>query len=253
MALDVVVQSPFLTNQNGAKGFFMNDEHVLKPGEETRIVVDLDETLEYVDARASRVYDVEGDRVTIAQTDPPLDGNDVDLRVLLTKVLRGGEIEEKRYGSEGRITEIIDDYKLTAGESVCAVVVKVTGKPEECNLRMHFRIKPSLESGVRFFIEGIRVGLYDISLGGVRLIVPEKLVVPPGTLVNGCLQIDGDDYRCKLMVLRSGNHALSSRRYMALRFHSMRQATEDRLFRKIREMERQIRQKEMELNVRTGT
>lgn len=238
-------------------GFFMEGREVeiLKPGQKADIIVDIDEEAERIDVRQSMIYDVVDRDVTFAQTSQPITERHVDSKVHLT-VLRREQTRTARYGCEVRIREILRDYEIASRERVGAIVAILMGKPFECNLRMHYRLTPSLDSGLEYYVGVTRMSISDISLGGARFLLPDQLNYTVGAVINGRLVIDGIRHTCQGRVLRvwEQQHSQSSRRsdalwFMSVQFSPMKKETERQLSRKIREIERLLRQRELDLRV----
>ncbi|MDD5475701.1 MAG: PilZ domain-containing protein [Syntrophales bacterium] len=230
----------------------MMDRKNLRPGQQADVVVKVDETAEIIDVRQTLLYDVVGDRIVFAQTSRPLSERHLGSKLLITVIERGQQ-KPVRYGFSARVVDILKDYQLASMESVEAIEADLEGAPAEFNLRMHFRVTPTLDSGLYLSLEGEKVSIMDISLGGARILLQDQYDYNPGALIKASLTIDGTNHNLEVRVLRIWQEvsAVSSRRsdarwFMTVKFNHMEKETERRLSAKVMKIERILRQRELD-------
>ncbi len=231
----------------------MVDFSQLRPGSKADIVINIDYKKERIDVRRSLIYDLIEENITLAQTTPPVTAHYVDTNVVVTYLLREDN-EHVRYGIEGTISEIIRDYRLTSLEKVSAFIVKRKGSPVRFNIRMHFRVRPGLNSDLSLSIGGEKMTITDISIGGVKVTHRKNLDLQTRKSTRGILTIDGEEFPIEVMVLRTWRTTASKRtdsiEYIAMQFMNLRVALENQLAKKIREIERENRLRELGLEPR---
>lgn len=231
----------------------MEDHPVLRPGQQTDVVMDVDESTESIDVRQSLIYDVVGEEVTLSQTARPLSRHDFQKKVLIT-VLSRRDDRPVRYAVPVRVSDLLNDYRLASNKSVIAVTMDIAGDHFEYNLRMHYRIRPDLNSGLEMMVQGNQVSIFDISIGGAKVLANDNFSLNPGTIAGATLKIDGKRYELRIQVLRTWKQSApgSSRRsdslfFAMVRFLSVNREAERHLAQKVREIERIQRQQELDL------
>jgi hypothetical protein len=219
-----------------------------RPGSTTDIIVDVDFSQERIDVRRAFIYDVIGKRVILSQPNPPLASRYMGSRVAVTYLIREGD-DAARYGFYGQIVEFISEYELSSSDTVPAFVVDQKTDIEEFNVRMHFRIKPSIDSGIKLSIRGNTVNIIDISIGGTKISFPKNIGVEPRKIVEGKLSIDGQVFSFQAKVLRSwdtpGSYKGENLKYAAMQFFNMDKKLDNLLGQKVGQIEREQRFKEM--------
>ena len=226
----------------------MIDFSQLRPGSGADIVINVDYKKEHIDVRRSLIYDVIEENVILAQTTAPVTSHYVDTNVVVTYLV-GKNNEHVRYGFEGTISEIIRDYRLTSSEKVSAFIVKKKGNPVQFNIRMYFRVRPGINSGLSLSIAGEKMTSVDISIGGAKVTHRKSLNIKIINRTRGVLTIDGEDFPVEVMILRTWRTAVSkstdSIEYIAMQFMNLDAGVENQLAKRIREIERDNRLKEL--------
>lgn len=220
----------------------------IKPGLAADIVVNVDFEKELVDVRRAVVYDVIDKRIILSETSPPIARRHVGNRVAVTYSVKEKD-NPVRYGFYGEIVELIRDYELASAETVVAVVVEQESDPVETNIRMFYRAEPRGDSGVALFIAGEKVNIIDISIGGAKVTHPGVHPFEHGRRVEGVLHLDGEAYDIEARILRvwqtREHHRITDMEFVTMQFLNIDSDLEDLLARKIREVEREIRFREM--------
>ncbi len=128
----------------------------LRPGTHVDLVIRRDEDEESVEARGSMLHDISRDRkIILAQTSPPLNRSFIGQYLEVTFLVRlddvpGGRL--LRVGYATKLLEVIPDYQLGANLSEPVLVVDLPPRLDETSLRMHFRVVPPLELGLKAFV-----------------------------------------------------------------------------------------------------
>ncbi len=217
----------------------------MKAGSRLDIVLEADLQNDRVIARKAMVYDVFGERFLISQTSPPLSRRHLGARVNASTVTTRGGQEPVRMGFPAIVLEYVARYPLSASDLVPAFVLKQEGKPAEINLRRHYRVRPTAESGLTLLADGVKVNLIDISIGGVQF--SHRLMEPPLdygevslTLCSGnrSFKIDGK-------IIRIDNPPRTVERsqdleYVIVKFFRLDRETESFLSRKLLMIQREL-------------
>ena len=222
------------------------DAHEIKPGLNIRIVTEIDVTLERISVKASVVYDVKGERIIVAQTDPPMLRSKVQTETVITFLAKEKNVT-RRYGCTARIVEFID-YVLSSGQPVQAVVMERAGEAQPYNIRMFYRVAPTGRSGISMTIYETPVHVLDISLGGAKISYERSLELGQDSIVKASVEMNGRTYGLEGLILRTweGNRESMSRdlRFASMEFTNMSNTVELALLQKIRDIERESFRKE---------
>ena len=128
----------------------------LRPGSHADLVLNRDDDEETVEARGSMVHDLTRDRkLILAQTSPPLGKSYLGKSLEVTFLSRFDDIPGGRLlrvGYAAKLLDIIPDYHLSPTLVETVLVVNVPPRLDETSLRMHFRVVPPLEYGLKAFI-----------------------------------------------------------------------------------------------------
>ncbi len=217
------------------------------PGSNLDIVFEFDWIRERVDVRRATVYDINNERIVISQTTPPAASYNIGKKVKITYLVREGD-GWVRYGTDGRLIEIVRDYRLSGSKTVQAIVIIPKPGYEPFNLRLSYRLEPPLDCGLALFLRREKVNIVNISLGGAKFTHSKDHPVMPKERLKLSLQIDGQAYNIEAQSMRvssiSGRMAkrLES---VAIQFLHLDRKIENLLSAKIREIERKMRYKEI--------
>lgn len=231
----------------------MVDFSQVRPGSRADIVIEIDYKNEKIDVRRSLIYDVIEENIILAQTNPPVTSHYVDTKVIVSYLVREDN-EQVRYGVVCTVSEIIRDYQLVSSEKVSAFSVKKKASPVKFNVRMHFRVRPGIHSGISLALAGEKMNIIDISIGGAKVTHHKNLNIDVNTRTNCILTIDGEEFPVDAMILRTWRTAPSKRtypiEYLAMQFLNINVGLENKLSKKIREIERESRLKELGMDSR---
>jgi hypothetical protein len=196
----------------------------------TRIDIVLENEIDKSNAHYMKasVYDYENKNIIISQTSPPLNRHFLNRRILVT-FLADAEKQVLRFGLKAKLIDLLNDYQIASDKSVEALVLLQLEKPERVDFRMHFRVKPPLQSNVKLFFQEEKVNLIDISLGGVKFTYPKKsYVFLNGVTAKFKLIIDSSVFeisaRVRNVSLSDGFSANNPLQYVGIEFeHDNRQ------------------------------
>jgi hypothetical protein len=216
---------------------------MVRPGLNVRIVTEIDPMNETIRVRASNIYEINGDALILAQTEPPLAG--FPHEVVVTYLTGNGEA--KRRGFSALVTEVIN-YRLAGGLEVEALAATKTGEPCPFSLRMFHRVRPTDESRLRVYVGGVRVDVLDISLRGVRFKYHKDLTLQTGHMLQISLDIGPVTYDLQGSIARTWESdefvSWTQFGFASAEFVTIDSAVERALLRKLHQIERQSRARE---------
>jgi hypothetical protein len=121
------------------------------PGASVQFIVEIDLRTERIDVRDSTVFDVDGERLVLAQTQPAIKDSKLRKEITVTYLE-----EEKdgpvRYGLPAVITGFTGYDDLMLRRKVGAVAVRKRGDPIPYDLRRYYRVVPTSRSDLTIVI-----------------------------------------------------------------------------------------------------
>jgi len=221
----------------------------IKPGLSVSIIINIDYRKEVVETKNSIVHDVLGEKIVIAQTDPPISRTYIDKEVYVTYLYKEGG-KPTRYGFPARIIEFVKEYELTAQQKTQAVVLHRKGLREQYNLRMFYRLEPPSNCGIDIFVNGTRVSILDISIGGASFSHNKIYPFKTNQEASVILVIGERASQITSKVVRiwspDDDRMKKSLEFVSIQFLDMNGHIKNELGRKIRDVERSLRSKEMD-------
>jgi len=213
------------------------------------IIVSIDYRKEVVETKNSIVHDVLGKKVIIAQTDPPISRTHMNKEVFVTYLDRQ-EGRPARYGFRAKIADFIKDYELASGQRVQAVALARESALEPYNLRMFFRLEPPDNCGIDIFVNGQKMNILDISIGGASLSHNKTHHFKVDEEVKIILVVGERAYQTESRVVRiaepEDERMKTSLEFVSIEFINLNGHIKNELGRKIRDVERELRQKEVD-------
>ena len=221
----------------------------LRPGSSVGIVVSIDEVRETVDVRSSSVYDISEKEIILAQTDPKVGKDLLGKRVHVTYMAKRGN-NTLRCGFPARITDLIEDYRLSSTITTQALLLIHAERPEAYNLRMFHRVEPPRALNLTASVNGQEAIIVDLSIGGIQISHTTPYEFKQGSTVKVGLSIDKNDFKVPGVIRRiwwrsAVRERKTSLEFVAIEFQNMDRKVADLLGRKVREAERLIRLKEI--------
>jgi hypothetical protein len=153
------------------------------PGASVDLVLNLDLLKETMEVRRAIIYDVEENSYILSQTFPSLRRSNIGMTFHITHLSRQGD-QNIRYGFDGKLIDIIKDYRLHSSQLVQASIFHRRSRLYSFDLRMHFRVKPAIDWAFRFSLESQPVNLINISLGGALFCRKDITRLEPGQTVQ---------------------------------------------------------------------
>lgn len=220
----------------------------VRPGLSVRVVTEMDLAKEKVSVRSSILHDVKGERIVLAQTDPPILKSMLHKDVFVTYLVKEGD-EVRRNGFPARLDDFVD-FSLASGRKTKAVLATVTGESRPYNIRMFYRVSPTGSSGLEMKVYGTPVNVLDISLGGARVSYEKGLKVDARTVIVVTIEMGGKAHNVEARVLRTwdgtGEGFGSHLRFASMEFVNMNKKVEYALSQKIFSIERELLARGME-------
>jgi len=213
------------------------------PGASVQLVVGIDLRTERIDVRDSTVFDVDGEGLVLAQTQPAI--KDSTLRTEITVTYLAEEKDRPvRYGFPAVIAGFAGYDDLMVGRKMGAVAVRKRGDPIPYDLRRYYRAMPTSRSDLTMSIHATRVNVIDISLGGVRFTYhADGLELCANTVVEVRLDIGGIIRRIDATILRTWKGkekgVQENLSFAAAEFVNLTRIFDQELSLKIREIERE--------------
>ncbi len=221
----------------------------IKPGLSVNIIINIDYRKEVVETKNSIVHDVLGEKIIIAQTDPPISRTYIDKEIYVTYLDKEGG-KPIRYGFPARIIEFVKEYELAALQKTQAIVLLRKGLREEYNLRMFYRLEPPSNCGIDIFVNGTKVSILDVSIGGASFSHNKIYPFKTNQEVSVILVIGERASQIKSKVVRiwspDDERMKKSLEFVSIQFLDMNGYIKNELGRKIRDVERSLRSKEID-------
>jgi len=202
----------------------------LKPGEKVFVILHKDPLRERIDVRSTEVLGLEDDVLFLAQTEPPVIGEQIG-KPLEAALLLDGDGVMRPIGYASRLLNILDDYLLPDHSQVQALAISAP-RPEdffETSLRMHYRVPVDDDMGVLIRLEGLEnpedpelpnvpdgLGtpnedagpeLLDFSAGGARVRLPASAKVEVGDQLPFKIVFLGSGFADGIGIVRSADYA----------------------------------------------
>jgi hypothetical protein len=153
------------------------------PGSSVDLVLHFDLLKEITEVRRAVIYDTEDNTYILSQTTPSLRRSSIGMTFHITHLTRQGE-QYIRYGFEGKLIDIIKDYRLHSSQSVQASIFHRQSGLDTYDLRMYYRVRPGLDWAFTFSLESQPVNLINISLGGALFCHSSKKQIELGQTVQ---------------------------------------------------------------------
>jgi hypothetical protein len=166
----------------------------VNPGMSVNIVANVDVDKEITEVRNAIVYDVDGAKLVLSQTNPPFTKYHLDKEITVTYIVKGKDTLS-RVGFSGKLVGILNDYSLYSSNVVQALNVLRKGGLKTYDLRMHYRVSPKSDSGIYVYVGDERVSLIDISMGGARFCHSKNRPIESRTILNIILELDAQKFK----------------------------------------------------------
>jgi len=194
------------------------------------------------------VHDILDDGIILAQTDPPIPRRFHNKPIIITYLLkeRGGFL---RKGFAATIMDFIGNYLLSSQRATQALAVTQKSDPAPYNLRMFHRIMPTSTSGFGLALEGKKLNIMNVSVGGVCFSHGKIHRFAVNSILPMTVTIYENEYAVKVKVKRIWKPEIEkmvrSLEYVAIQFIGLDKRLKDTMGRKILDVERMLRFKEL--------
>ena len=172
----------------------MNKENdfFLRPGMGVDLVFNLD-SLSPV-SRSSIVFDCDESirQVIVAQPVQRIHKDNQFNQMHISTLIKKEPFTKSRLGYSCKIIDIIRDYNLSNSEKAEALVLEYTPPALEINIRSAFRFQPNPSFEVlgklvvnnEIFYSGRHFKFYDISITGIGILIPKKIMKERNPLLD---------------------------------------------------------------------
>ncbi len=210
------------------------------PGLSVRIVVEPDHRRGAVLVMDSTVYEVSGDTLVLAQTEPPISTRMCSGEITVTYL-----VEEKdgpaRHGFAAAVSAYIDDYRPVPGRQAAALLVSRKAGPASYSIRTCLRVEPTVASRLDLYVRDEKVTVADVSLGGVRFSYDKSVLgLCAGAPVSLRFDLAGADFTVDATVIRT-SYGKGRLRFAVAEFKRATGRFEQALARRIHAIEREMR------------
>jgi hypothetical protein len=210
--------------------------------------VDINHIKETNDVRNSIIFDIAGNKLAIAQTEPPILKSRIKEAVVITYLAKENK-EVVRYGFDATVVDLINNYELSTDNKTQAVILLKKTNPEQYNLRFFFRAETLSNSGIDISIYKKPVNILDISIGGAKISHNKELKLEHGRILDIKLSIDSIIYDISALVVRTWGHQeermAKTLEFVGLEFINISTQLKNILGKKIFNIQRELRSREI--------
>lgn len=221
----------------------------ISQGSNVDIVVDIDWSEETIDVRGATVYDLDDQRIILSQTSPPIEKNNIGKKFKVAYLVKGKD-GPARYCITGKLAEIVSDYKLPGSDETAeALIIREPGH-ELFNLRLHYRLEPPTDCGIALFLNEEKVNIIDISIGGAKFTHRKDHPAKQKEILKLILQVNEQkiDVEAQVLGVFPVRGRMAKRlEAVAVQFLNLDKKMKELLYRKIRDIEREMRYRELYL------
>lgn len=197
----------------------------IRPGMSVSLVVNSNVLREINDIRNSTVYDQEGRKLIVAQTEPRLTNESVG-KTIVVSFIAYDQGKPMRFGLQAKVTELLPAYPLNPTQTVPAVGLVQKSSPEPYNLRMYYRVQPPGDFGILMYLYDHPLSIINLSLGGALVSAPLKptpdFKYEIGGLIRLTMDIDSERFHLQAKIKRltapEGVRARRDLQFVALEF-----------------------------------
>jgi hypothetical protein len=219
----------------------------VNPGMSVNIVANVDMDKEITEVRNAIVYDVDGAKLVLSQTNPPFTKYHLDKEITVTYIVKGKDTLS-RVGFSGKLVGIVNDYSLYSSNVVQALNVLRKGGLKTYDLRMHYRVSPKSDSGIHVYVGNERVSLIDISMGGARFCHSKDRPIESRTILNIILELDAQKFNVEAKTVNVWHPSEAGRRadleYVSVQFMKLDKSCSHDLSGKILAIQRELLSKD---------
>lgn len=149
------------------------------------------------------VYDIEGKKIILAQTSPPLLRSHRGERVRISFIVKKKGIKDVRLAFSADIEDFIPNYEMSSYQTVPAVVLYQITDLEEIDRRMFYRIAPPLKNDLVVMLGNEKMKVIDLSLGGAKLSYPAARILEYDEKIQLAFHFDRRRFSVDARVVRA--------------------------------------------------
>jgi hypothetical protein len=209
------------------------------PGLNVRIVLETDRRRGDILVLDSTVYEVRGNALVLAQTEPPINSRICGGEITVTYLVEKAD-GATRYGFPALVKAYMDAYQPAPGRQVQALLVIRKADPASHSIRTCYRVEPTPMSRLDLYVYDEKVTIADISLGGVRFSYGRSIPLEAGLPVKLRFDMAGEDYTVDATVLRT-SYGRGRTRFAVAEFEKKVGRFQQALARRIYAIEREAR------------
>lgn len=221
----------------------------IKPGLTVNIIINIDYRKEIVETKNSIIHDIIENKIIVDQPNPAISRTHIGEDIFVT-YLEKDQGKFTRYGFLAKIIDFIKDYELASQQTTQAIELRKLGRPEPYNLRMFYRLEPPGNCGIDIFVNGNRVTIMDISIGGASFSHNKTHHFKDKEEIKIVLVVGERIYQIESRVVRihepENERVKKSLEFVSIQFINLDGHIKNDLGRKIRDIEREIRYKEID-------
>jgi hypothetical protein len=156
------------------------------------------------DIRVKRtlVYDQQAQTIILGQTAPPTLKSSITKAIVVTYLVKK-EGRPSRFGFPANILDIINNYEISSGEKVPAIVIEQVDKPRPFNIRSNFRLRVPSFGAITMRIRGEKLNLIDVSIGGAMVSGISSIALHPNERIKATIVFGNQPYEVEAEVMRT--------------------------------------------------
>jgi hypothetical protein len=215
----------------------------IRPGSRVEFFYYADYEKENFHVMRSIIYDVIGKKLVIAQSSPGVLRSGIKRNIIVTYLVKQ-EGKTTRLGFPAKIIDLVNDYQVSSGDAVSAIIVEQEGSLKSFNIRLHFRLRVPSSCDLMLKIKGEKATLVDISVGGAMVSGTTAKGLNQHDRIKTEISFDGQAYSIDAEVLRVWSAGNESNRqdvqFAAMKFLNTAKLFESALGKAIFNLERLI-------------
>ncbi len=214
----------------------------IRSGMSVDVIFEGDEKKSQIPHLQTMISSITGQRIALSQTAPPVTMERKGKRLLVT-FLETNEGVSVRHGFWAKL-QAFAVHEISPSQSIPVLIIERETEPKKHDLRMHYRIKPLMNSGITVSFQGAPVTIVDISVGGLRISAKNAFSFEVHDTITITLGIDDMKFKIEGKVVKSW-HPLSTGAggrlyYATIQFLTNLSVRESLLSKKIIILEREL-------------
>ena len=200
----------------------------IRPGLRVEFFYYSDYEKENIHVLRSIIHDVFGKKIILAQPSPSVLRSSLNRKIVITYLMKQ-EGKPTRFGFGATITDLLQSYQLSSGDSAFAIAVEQTGSPKPFDIRFHYRVRVPSRNDLTLIINNAKATLIDISIGGAMISGELAKGLQPHEKIETSVRLPDQTFHLEAQVLRVWSPT-SDRRPQAAQFAALRFLNAPKLF-----------------------